>query len=111
MPRFSHAVQFINPVKRWRTDIKDEKLIFISVQKSVGQRDQATLFFLGEFAEKDAELHMFTVILEEIEELVPSLVLRDIVGAKVELALMSYRTVGHGIEGMSFLNQRARRRA
>lgn len=111
LPRFSNAVQFIYPVKRRGADIKNEKLIFLRVQNHVRQRDQADLFLLGEFAEKHAVLNMFSVILQKIEKLGPPFVLRDIVGAKVELALMSYLTVGHGMEGMSFLNHRARRRA
>jgi hypothetical protein len=48
--------------------------------------DEPGAFTNGQFAEEDAILNMLPVILQELEQTVPPLVLRNVVGAEVAVA-------------------------
>ena len=105
----------MGPVEPGRADIKHEELVFGFVEDGAGIAEEAGMFAPGQFAEEDAELDVFAVVFEQLEELVSPAVAffgrADVVGAEVEAAVVGQRTTGHDHVGISPLSQRARRRA
>jgi hypothetical protein len=76
----------LGPIETGRTELDDEKLIHLVVHDLTTPGDEPGAFANGQFAEKNAVLNMLAVILEQLEQTVPPLVLRDVVGAEVAVA-------------------------
>ena len=82
-PDFTEAGQLGGPVDVVRSDVYQEKLILIPVDDFVGDGGKPFDFAAGQRAEKHAELNMLAMVLEELEQLGPPLVIRNVVGAEV----------------------------
>ena len=56
-------------------------------------------------------MHMLAMVLEQFKKLGAALVIRDVVGAEVNPAVVGYRTTGRGKWGISPRSRRTSRRA
>ena len=77
----------------------------------VGHGKKAFEFTAGQRAQENAVLHMLAMVFEQLEEFGPSLVVRDVVSAEVNPAVVGYRTTGRGKWRISPRSRRTSRRA
>ena len=110
-PDFTEAGQLGGPVDVIRTDVYQKKLILIPMDDFISNGGESFDFAAGQRAEKHAELNMLAMVFEELKQLGPPLVIRNVVGAEVNPAIVCYRTTGHGRCGMSPRSRRTRSRA
>ena len=110
-PGFPEAGKLGGPVDVVASKIHQQQLILILMDDFTGNGRKALEFTASQRAQKHAELNMLAMVLEELEQLGPPLVVRDVVGAEVNPAVVGYRTTGHGRRGMSPRSRRTRSRA
>jgi hypothetical protein len=76
----------LGPIEAGGAELDDQQLIRLVVDDFTTPGNEPGTFANGQFAEENAVLNMFPMILEELEQTIPPLVLRDIVGAEVAVA-------------------------
>jgi hypothetical protein len=87
-PFLSDAVEILGQVHGHVADVENEKLVVVLMDDFTAEGDQAGAFRLVEFAQEDAELDMLAPVLERLEEFGAAFVIRHIVGAEIEAAVM-----------------------
>lgn len=111
-PIFSNGGEVSDPVESLGTDANDEELVLLVMEELGATANYGGFFPWCEFAEEDAILHVFAVILEEVEQACSAFVIRYIVSAEEGLATGGFqRTTGHDHAGISPRSQRASKRA
>jgi hypothetical protein len=95
-PRFSEDREAFGPIDDGWTEVEEEQLVFFGVDVAAAEGDEAGIFRGGEFAEKKAELDVFAVVFEEVEEASAAFVVGHVVRAQEQAAGGGQRTTGHG---------------
>jgi hypothetical protein len=86
----------LGPVEdRW-TEVEEEELVLLGVDVVAAERDETYVLGGRKFAEKQAELDVFTVVFEDVEEAGAAFVVGHVVGAQEHAAGGGQRTTGHG---------------
>jgi hypothetical protein len=88
-PWFSEDGEGMSPFEGGGAKVEEEELVGVVVDDGAAEGDEAGVFWRGEFAEEQAELDVFAVVFEDIEEAGTAFIVCDVVGAEVDAS-------GHG---------------
>src|SRR5690606_15681992 len=103
------------PIEVLRPDIHDQQLILCFVEDPPRFREEGGALAAGQLAEKHAVLDVLPMIGQQLIEMssppVTGAVGKHVVGTQVETTVVSQRTTGHGISGISPRSHRASKRA